>query len=105
MIVDRSEGILTLTKIICGIIQQSLKMWYSIHKPDAEKEEEDGDVDNDEEDDDVDMFYEERTGDGNVTFSDKLPPTLLNHAKMMAIESIPQRLLICKYEFVENSAI
>ena len=51
------------------------------------------------------MFYEERTGDGNVTFSDKLPPTLLNHAKMMAIESIPQRLLICKYEFVENSAI
>ena len=35
------------------------------------------------------MFYEERTGDGNVTFSDKLPPTLLNHAKMMAIESIP----------------
>ena len=28
-------------------------------------------------------------GDGNVTFSDKLPPTLLNHAKMMAIESIP----------------
>ena len=80
-------------------------MWYSIHKPDAEKEEEDGDVDNDEEDEDDDMFYEERTGDGNVTFSDKLPPTLLNHAKMMAIESIPQRLLICKYEFVENSAI
>ena len=80
-------------------------MWHSIHKPDAEKEEEDGDVDNDEEDEDDDMFYEERTGDGNVTFSDKLPPTLLNHAKMMAIESIPQRLLICKYEFVENSAI
>ena len=44
---------------------------------------------NDDEEEDVDMFYEERTGDGNVTFSDKLPPTLLNHAKMMAIESIP----------------
>ena len=50
-------------------------MWHSIHKPDAEKEEEDGDVDNDEEDEDDDMFYEERTGDGNVTFSDKLPHT------------------------------
>ena len=46
-------------------------------------------VDNDEDEEDDDMFYEERTGDGNVTFSDKLPPTLLNHAKMMAIESIP----------------
>ena len=63
-------------------------MWYQIYNHDAEKEEEEG-VDNDEEDEDVDMFYEERTGDGNVTFSDKLPPTLLNHAKMMAIESIP----------------
>ena len=62
-------------------------MWYSIHNHDAEKEEED--VDNDEDEEDDDMFYEERTGDGNVTFSDKLPPTLLNHAKMMAIESIP----------------
>ena len=81
MIVERSEDILTLngtrsrlTKVICGIIQQSLKMWCSIHKPDAEKEEEDGDFDNDEEEV-VDMFYEERTGDGNVTFSDKLPHT------------------------------
>ena len=71
-------------------------MWYSIHNHDAAKEDEE-DVDNDEEEEnvdvddeeDVDMFYEERTGDGNVTFSDKLPPTLLNHAKMMAIESIP----------------
>ena len=72
-------------------------MWYSIHNHDAEKEEEDvdnddedddDDVDNDEDEEDDDMFYEERTGDGNVTFSDKLPPTLLNHAKMMAIESI-----------------
>ena len=73
-------------------------MWYSIHNHDAEKEEEDVDNDDEDDDDDVDnyedeedddMFYEERTGDGNVTFSDKLPPTLLNHAKMMAIESIP----------------
>ena len=74
-------------------------MWYSIHNHDAAKEDEedvdnddeddDDDVDNDEDEEDDDMFYEERTGDGNVTFSDKLPPTLLNHAKMMAIESIP----------------
>ena len=60
---------------------------FSNIQHEAEKEEE-ANVDNDDDEEDGDMFYEERTGDGNVTFSDKLPQTLLYHAKMMAIESI-----------------
>ena len=40
-----------MTKVISGIIQQPLKIWYLIHNHDAAKEDEE-DVDNDEEEDD-----------------------------------------------------